>query len=256
MTRVSFSPIGGVTFVAPIAQRFRGDVRVSHLDRTGVTAQLQNSLGGDIYAFEGCISHVSLAALSEQTQESPDTLRTRLTAAGEDFVKTQLNLARQALSSGDVEMLAALGIDNAAAWSILHERLGEHGLLEGLSQAAAQTFVDRLVIDDYVHQIVFGGVRPSSEAWDDVVETLQLAEERWLSVPEGGLEERLSQALGIVYELVSELRHVTLVQAHWDELQLRKERLVHLMEADAISPYGLEEVLSVIRCVEEMTGSL
>jgi hypothetical protein len=77
-----------------------------------------------------------------------------------------------------------------------------------------------------------------------------------LSAPEGGLEERLFQALAIVYELTSELRQVTLVQAHWDELQLRKNRLIHLMETDAISPYGLEEVLGVIRCVEEMTGSL
>lgn len=256
LTRVSFSPVGGVTFVAPVSQRFRGESHFVLTDRAEVAAQLQNSLGGDIFAFRGCVSHLSLAALSEKSQESPDSLRVRLTDAGEEFVKNQLHLARQALSTGDVEMIAALGVDNAAAWSILHERLGEHALLEGLGHAAAQTYVDRLVLEDYVHQIIFGGVRPTADAWDEVVETLQMAEERWLSAPEGGLEERLFQALAIVYELTSELRQVTLVQAHWDELQLRKNRLIHLMETDAISPYGLEEVLGVIRCVEEMTGSL
>jgi hypothetical protein len=120
-----------------------------------------------------------------------------------------------------------------------------------LRHAAAKTFVDSLVQDEYLHRVLFGGIRPSADEWERVLETLHASESIWLADPSEGLETQLVQALHIVYELLDELKDMAIAPELWREMELRIDRLQQLMVNKAPAYQGLEELLEIVRCVEE-----
>jgi hypothetical protein len=65
------------------------------------------------------------------------------------------------------------------------------------------------------------------------------------------LETQLVQALHIVYELLDELKDMAIAPELWREMELRIDRLQQLMVNKAPAYQGLEELLEIVRCVEE-----
>jgi len=255
LSQMAFTTGGGKCFLAEISPRFLNEDLETET-RSEIVARLKDSLAGDLYEFRGVTSHLSLAQMSREFGLEVSELRHRLSEGGKEFVDAQLREAGRLLSERRLTELAALSIHHAAAWSLLAEGLSEHELLAALGDAAANTFVDRLVREEVLHQVLFGGTRPSSQAWEGIVEVLHAAESVWLSGDLSGLEAQLQQALQIVFELIEELKLVALLPSLWNELELRVDRIQHLIDAEAGAPNGLEELLEVVRCVEEMTASL
>lgn len=253
LTRLAFTTSGGRAFIGDVSPRFLNPTFEERpgMTRESCTEALRDSLAGDIFEFHGVPSHLSLEDLSRRFGLQVGDLRERLSKAGEDFVDSQVGHVRMILSENALHQIAALGVHYAAAWSILAEYLPQHQLLSALRHAAAKTFVDSLVQDEYLHRVLFGGIRPSADEWERVLETLHASESIWLADPSEGLETQLVQALHIVYELLDELKDMAIAPELWREMELRIDRLQQLMVNKAPAYQGLEELLEIVRCVEE-----